>query len=93
MGPTSALLSRPGRSEVEELALSGQLQRFDFLEPAWSVWRGRAVDDASRVLVATVRAETCLDTMADLPPFDYPPAAYSGCGRRLRGRVSPAPDR
>ncbi|MDZ4735287.1 MAG: META domain-containing protein [Rhodospirillaceae bacterium] len=60
----SALLTRPGDSEPVERTYSGALVVLDWLDPGWLVWRGSAIDDASDVLVATMRAEQCIDSMA-----------------------------
>lgn len=60
----SALLTRPGDSEPVEKTYLGALIVLDWLDPGWLVWRGSAIDDASDVLVATMRAEQCIDSMA-----------------------------
>jgi heat shock protein HslJ/uncharacterized membrane protein len=60
----SALLTRPGDSDIDERVYSGALVPLEWLEPGWIVWRGTAVDDPADVLVAILRAEQCIDSMA-----------------------------
>jgi heat shock protein HslJ/uncharacterized membrane protein len=60
----SALLTRPGDSEIVERTYAGALVPLEWLEPGWIVWRGGAVDDPGDVLVAVLRAERCIDSMA-----------------------------
>ncbi|MEX2199939.1 MAG: META domain-containing protein [Dongiaceae bacterium] len=71
----SALLSRPGDgdSDIDERAYAGALVPLEWLEPGWIVWRGAAVDDPADVLVAVLRAEQCIDSMAgeEGEPFDH----------------------
>ena len=69
----SALLTRPGDSEIVERAYAGALVPLEWLEPGWIVWRGAAVDDSGDVLVAVLRAEQCTDSMAgeEGEPFDH----------------------
>ena len=55
-------------AEPEEATYAGALTTLDFLDPPWAAFHGLASDGTPLVLVA--RAEACLDTMADLPPFD-----------------------
>jgi uncharacterized membrane protein len=71
MGPKTARWSRPGREDVEEDELQGGLSGLGFLDPQAWVWRGEVGGDPAQTLVAVMRAETCHDTMADLPPFDF----------------------
>ena len=61
---SKGLLDRFGETRVVEERLQGAFDDLAFLEPPWRVWRGRAAGDPSRVLVATMRAETCRDSMS-----------------------------
>ncbi|MEX1108170.1 MAG: META domain-containing protein [Dongiaceae bacterium] len=60
----SALLTRPGDPGPVEMTYSGAMVPLDWLDPGWIVWRGSAIDDAADVLVAAMRAEQCIDSMA-----------------------------
>ena len=68
----------PGGGEFSALGqteqrYSGSLERLDYLDPPWSVWRGRPVesDAPEGETVAVLRAEACQDTMSDeAGPFD-----------------------
>jgi uncharacterized membrane protein len=56
--------------ETERL-FRGSLSRLDYLDPPWSVWRGRGQHDEGAEepresdLVAVFRAEVCLDSMSE----------------------------
>jgi len=68
-GPGSALLRTQEGSPAGE-TFRGRARHLDYLDPEWTVWRGRSTARGDRVLVLTVRREACADTMADGPPFD-----------------------
>lgn len=67
--PTGAQSSRLVAA-IEQRLYAGRLDRFDYLDPPWAVFRGDDVDGGG-TLVLTARAERCLDTMADLPAFPW----------------------
>ena len=67
----SGLLSRLRGRDLEETTLVGELTRLDFLQPPWRVWHGVDAEDPSVDVVATLRLETCRDTMSDEAPFDH----------------------
>jgi len=92
-GADEGFLSRLGENGTEERRFAGQMIRLDWLMPGWHVWRGTAVDDETAVLVATLRAEACVDSMAgeEAGSFDYrvvlslpEPPALTGCCRVLK---------
>lgn len=58
------VLTRPTADGVEERRYAGQTTWLDWLQPGWQVWRGTAVGDDADVLVATMRNEQCVDSMA-----------------------------
>jgi uncharacterized membrane protein len=71
MNQASAVLTRPGADEIEEHVFAGSLDTLDFLDPPWSVWRGRKTDNNGGALVVVARKETCRDTMSDEAVFDH----------------------
>ncbi len=70
LGPDNALLRRLG-ADPAEVPYRGALVHFDDLGPGWLIWRGSALRADNRTLVVTIRAEACLDTMADGPAARY----------------------
>ncbi len=68
--PTEAIVSRPGHDGTEQQVFDGSLSSFDYLDPPWSVWRGKEADEQG-ILVVVSRHERCSDTMADESVFDY----------------------
>jgi len=70
LGPDNALLRRLGAEPAAEV-YRGTLTRFAFLEPEWRLWRGSAMAGDDRTLVIAMRAEPCLDSMADGPAAPY----------------------
>ncbi len=58
------VLTRPTADGVEERRYAGQTTWLDWLQPGWQVWRGKAMGDDADVLVATMRNEQCVDSMA-----------------------------
>ena len=77
--------------ETERLFM-GTLSRLDYLDPPWSVWRGRdqsgadAQEPLNNDLVAVFRAEVCLDTMSDEGgPFDRRAVLTLPDGRLISG--------
>ncbi len=87
-GQESAQLEELG---AEGRSFSGRLQRLGYLDPPWSVWRGREVTPEGEAaqgsdLVAALRAEVCLDTMSDEGgPFDQRVLLSLPDGRLLTG--------
>lgn len=89
LDPTSAVLSRPGGSGVEDDVFAGRLDVFAYLDPPWSVWRGRNLGQDGGELMIVVREEKCLDTMADdavfnhraIVSFEEGPAAAGCCNK------------
>ncbi len=57
----------------EEQSFTGTLERLDYLDPPWSIWRGRPEGGGPEdgETIAVLRAEACQDTMSDeAGPFD-----------------------
>lgn len=87
-GQDTAQLSELGS---EERSFSGRLRRLGYLDPPWSVWRGREVPAEGSggqpgEIVATLRAEVCLDTMSEEGgPFDQRVLLSMPDGRLLTG--------
>jgi len=96
LGPDTALLNVIGGEE----AFRGSRTRLGALQPPWEIWRGTSTDDRTRTLFVAIREETCLDTMADVPPSDYRAvvslsdgSAVTGCCSAPRAlAVGSAPD-
>jgi heat shock protein HslJ len=67
------VLTRPTADGVTEQRYSGASTWLDWLQPGWQVWRGQSAGEAGDVLVATMRTEQCVDSMAgdEAGPFDY----------------------
>ena len=67
------VLTRPTADGVTEQRFAGASTLLDWLPPGWQVWRGKSTDDAGDVLVATMRTEQCVDSMAgeEAGAFDY----------------------
>jgi heat shock protein HslJ len=67
------VLTRPTADGVTEQRYTGATTWLEWLQPGWQVWRGKSADDAGDVLVATMRAEQCVDSMAgdEAGAFDY----------------------
>lgn len=67
------VLTRPTADGVTEQRYTGASTWLDWLQPGWQVWRGRSADEAGDVLVATMRTEQCVDSMAgeEAGAFDY----------------------
>jgi heat shock protein HslJ len=73
VGVEEGVLTRPTADGVVERRYVGQMTWLDWLHPGWQVWRGHAEDDPADVLVATLRVERCLDSMAgeEAGAFDF----------------------
>jgi len=67
------VLTRPTADGVTEQRFAGASTWLDWLQPGWQVWRGTATDESGDVLVATMRTEQCVDSMAgeEAGEFDY----------------------
>jgi heat shock protein HslJ len=72
-GVEEGVLTRPAADGVVEQRYAGAMTWLDWLAPGWQVWRGHAEGDPADVLVATLRAERCLDSMAgeEAGAFDF----------------------
>lgn len=67
------VLTRPTADGVTEQRFAGASTWLDWLPPGWQVWRGKSTDEAGDVLVATMRTEQCVDSMAgeEAGAFDH----------------------
>jgi heat shock protein HslJ len=67
------VLTRPTADGVTERRYAGAMTWLDWLQPGWQVWRGKGEGDSADVLVATMRAEQCVDSMAgeEAGPYDF----------------------
>jgi len=85
IGADNAMLRRLGETDA---IFRGQLTQFGFLDPEWAVWRGRSRGDSRSVIVATLRAGSCRDTMSDEPPFAWRALVSLDDGRAVTGCCS-----
>ena len=67
------VLTRPTADGVTEQRYAGATTWLDWLQPGWQVWRGHSAENPGDVLVATMRAESCVDSMAgeEAGTFDH----------------------
>lgn len=71
--PDEGVLTRPTADGVTEQRYAGATTWLDWLQPGWQVWRGQSAENPGDVLVATMRAEQCVDSMAgeEAGTFDH----------------------
>ena len=63
-------LIRPAEQGTGERTFQGSLSRVGYLQPPWIVWRGVETKEPVAVLVASLREESCQDSMSGAP-FDH----------------------
>ncbi len=94
---TAAQLTRPAEQGIVERAFEGRLGRADYLQPPWTVWRGVETKEPATVLVATIREESCQDSMSGAAfeprvilslPVEEP---LAGCCRLIAQEAQPSP--
>ena len=76
--------SRLTGAGIEETPMTGQAGPLAYLDPRVLVWRGTG-DALAGDIVAVITEQTCLDTMADVPPFAFRAVVSTPAGEALAG--------